>query len=261
MTKRYKTSLVLISIFISLMMLNNNFSLIYEQNSQREDIDFQNINAKSSAINSFIIDNNGHGDYTWEEVVLQSWCSGSGIQSDPYVIENLKATDGGFSTFIEVRNSEAFFTIRNCEFFDGANGIILFNVKNAKLVNNNLSLNKGTGLVMIDTFDSTISNNVINDNNQDGIFMQFSDNNEINHNSIVGNLNYDIFLQDDSDFNLISNNDLNNAPIREGISCKFNNYINNGQSVVEKFDDDGQVSEGDDDDDNGHKKKQKKKLH
>ena len=78
--------------------------------------------------NAFIIDDTGSGDYTWAQASSQSWVRGSGVWNDPYVIENLTIDGRNTTTGIEIRNSYAYFIIRNCWVRNGSsenyNGIL-----------------------------------------------------------------------------------------------------------------------------------------
>ncbi|MFX1574365.1 MAG: NosD domain-containing protein [Promethearchaeota archaeon] len=62
----------------------------------------------------------GNPNYTWSKWVSEyKWCSGSGTNEDPYVIENLYINCKGKGGGIFVRNSTKPFIIRNCWIHNG----------------------------------------------------------------------------------------------------------------------------------------------
>lgn len=73
---------------------------------------------------------NGNDEFTPENGVVR----GSGSPDDPYVIENW-IINASSSTGIEIRNTDAFFVIKNCYIFGNRanNGITLVNVKNGAI--------------------------------------------------------------------------------------------------------------------------------
>ncbi|MFX1477539.1 MAG: NosD domain-containing protein [Promethearchaeota archaeon] len=181
----------------------------------------------SFVLTPFIIDDSGAGDYTWAEAVLQPWCTGSGTQGDPYIIENVFINGGGSGSFscIEIRESfSAYFIIRNCtcsnalslEGYDG--GIKLKYVWYGQIVNNDCSSNNNANGIVIEysryitisdntvndnsysgifvTGDSvvqsrslTITNNIINNNDHDGILFNIGFNSMVSGNNLTGNMN------------------------------------------------------------------------
>lgn len=184
-------------------------------------------------LSPFTIDELGYGDYTWEQVVNEEWCYGSGTWTDPYVIENITINGQGLDNCIEIRNSDTYFIIRNCSLYNsGSNaGIFLYNVDNGRLLYNNCSNNNdkgiylwysnnntlsgniannnyGWGLFLEQCNNNTIINNIANNNDQDGIFIYYGNDNNILNNSAMWNNDRGIYVFYNK-FTLIENNTLN----------------------------------------------------
>ena len=89
----------------------------------------------------------GIGAHNWTWAESQSWCSGSGTWSDPYILENLNIDGFGLVSCIEIYNSYSYFIIRNCTVYNAVNeGIKLENTKNGTL-SNNICFNNIYGLL------------------------------------------------------------------------------------------------------------------
>ena len=74
----------------------------------------------SWTVTPFIVNDYGQGNYTWEEAVLEPWCSGNGTLEDPYVIENvvINATNENYGILIynSSNNSSIIFISYPCCF-------------------------------------------------------------------------------------------------------------------------------------------------
>jgi parallel beta-helix repeat protein len=222
-----------------------------------------------------IIDDYGYGDYTWEEAALEDWCRGFGTLYDPYIIEGriLPECDG---YVIEIRNSEAFFVIRNCTSIGLDYGIYLENVDNGVIINNtlngitldfsnyisiednfvtynyiymnacNYTLIKGnliTGataepILLTDSSHNEISENEIINNEGEGIrFENLCMYNVISKNVIKDNWVTGIFMEETCDFNLITGNTIiNNHGTGIQIDSCFGNTISNNTLDSNMFD-------------------------
>lgn len=140
-------------------------------------------------------------NYNWSKTAKENdWCSGKGTWKEPYIIENI--TIDGLEIAeccIKVRNSYAYFQIRNCVLFNARttiqNEVIhLYNVDNGKIEKNDCS----------DAYN--------------GIKLEFSDNNSILGNYLHHNF-FGVYL-----------NDCNYTKI-EGNACYYNErgiWINEG---------------------------------
>jgi len=162
----------------------------------------------------------GVGAHNWTWAVNQSWCSGNGIYSDPYIIENLKIKGTGFEIGIEIWNSNVSFIIQDCLITNTDLAIWGENVNHSRLIDNDCS-NNNLGIGIQYSNNNTISGNTANDNNQQGIYLYDSDHNYITENTVNNNDN-GIEL-DTSNNNYIGGNTVNNNPWN-GIYLYDGNY-------------------------------------
>lgn len=148
-------------------------------------------------VKPFIVDDTGGGNFTWAEAVLQPWCSGSGTDGDPYIIEEIYINGRDLTSCIEIRNSAAHVKIQNCSInnagYSGVMryaGIKLNNTINTQLIENWFFLNIGHALVLYNSNYTILSDNLFEDNgddltsNHDGIIFHNSHNNIITENRV-----------------------------------------------------------------------------
>ena len=163
------------------------------------------------------------------------WCSGSGTEIDPYIIESVSINGQYSGNCVYIGYSSVHFIIRSCtiynsgEFYDG---IYLNYVDNAQILNNNCSFNGDHGIffqgggsnniisyntvfdnrragIDLESFyeNCIISGNIISNNGQDGIVLrQDCDNNTIRDNFIYNSGYSGILLQGGSDNNIVKEN-------------------------------------------------------
>lgn len=195
----------------------------------------RSINLSATVLSPFIIDELNNGDYTWEEAVAQSWCTGSGIKSDPYIIDDIDIDASGIQTnCIEIKNSRVYFEITNSVFFapvGGSSGIKLTNTSFGTLkyndcyesyhkirlensfnntifqnhVNNHPSGSSGNGIRLENSYNNMIDDNDIHDNRDDGIYLYRSHNNTIIDNTVNSNDGSGIYLRESNDNSIINN--------------------------------------------------------
>jgi parallel beta-helix repeat protein len=151
--------------------------------------------------------------------------SGSGTESSPYIIEgwdiNASSANG-----IEIRNTTAYFAIRNCRVHDAGNrGIWLFNVKNSEIENNLLENNSSSIYLDYYSDNNLVSNNIVG-NSEYGVWIYRSYSNIISNN-VTRNTNYGILLYANSGYNTISNNTVDNNVHGINLSESDNNLIEN----------------------------------
>ncbi len=155
--------------------------------------------------------------YSWRKTSEENeWCSGSGTLKDPYVIENVIIDGQNSGSCITIRNSRAYFIIRNCtlynsggkSFFSWGAGIKLVNTKNGWLFNNTSNANNGDGILEICGYNNNFSKNTINYNFYHGIRSWWSDNNNFLENEIKFNEINGIYFSF-SDFHKIDKNAIN----------------------------------------------------
>ncbi|NPD89769.1 MAG: hypothetical protein HGN29_13740 [Asgard group archaeon] len=145
-----------------------------------------------SLLNPITIDETatGIGAHNWTWAVDQYWCSGSGIVTDPYVIEDLEIIARGTGSCISIINSREYFSIENCIVSDSGTdltdaGIYLSNVTNGELVDNDCSNNGYAGILLSNCTDCVVSSNIVHSNVR-GIVLDDS-----NYNTLSGNNIYD----------------------------------------------------------------------
>ena len=179
------------------------------------------------------------GSITWATAVSQPWCSGTGIKNDPYIIDNIYINGNG-QKGIYIRDSTAFFEIKNSYLYNGSLGIYLLFADNAKIENNTF-LNNGNEIQFSD--NCQIINNTITKINQDfyGIHSLWSYNITIKDNKIFSIKDNKKFSAGDSGIstqnsyngtysnNLISGNNDRGIEISSGHDSviSYNNASNN----------------------------------
>jgi len=173
-----------------------------------------------------IIDDTSTNNWIWAKT--RTWCSGSGTINDPYIIKDCVIDGLNFTSCLTIRNSNNYFKIRNCTFYNsGSNpydgGIKLTSVSNGELIYNDCSFNNANGIVLDSCQNVTITENTINNNEISGIIIISSNNIDIINNKATINRNgqYGIFLENSND-NEISNNSINFNQI--GIYLNNSNY-------------------------------------
>ncbi len=186
------------------------------------------------------VDDNGYYSWNWKFSSTFEWCSGYGIESDPYIIEDLTiGASNGNGIFIG-NSSDVCFIIRNCSISDAMNGayptniygcIRLDNVNGGQIYSNNQTSTTGgsrvnAGLVLYNCENIIVINNTL-EGNRYGIFMRYTNESLIFNNS--ANFNYDvgIFLQADCNFNNITCNNASFTMIYYGIAIYTNSENNN----------------------------------
>ncbi|MGD0817877.1 MAG: NosD domain-containing protein [Methanomassiliicoccales archaeon] len=171
--------------------------------------------------------------------------NGAGIESNPYIIENLGINGTGIGDTIYIGNISSHLIIRNCNLdsdFNGSYpynmgaGITLFNVTSALLENDNCSGNLD-GIDLYYSSNNTITNNIFNgsgcglnlyssnhnivsNNIGHGIGLEYSSNNTITNNSFSG-IAVGIELSFSSNNNTIANN--NCSGTHNGINLIYSN--------------------------------------
>ncbi|MFX1394931.1 MAG: nitrous oxide reductase family maturation protein NosD, partial [Promethearchaeota archaeon] len=119
------------------------------------------------------IDDTGVSALNWSQTELVKWwCEGSGIESDPYIIEDLIIDGLRAGSCILIGNSSVYFEINNCTVYNCSEslfatdsaGIRLINVNNSRIIENNCSYNYGVGIVLFNCNNNNLSNNIANNN-------------------------------------------------------------------------------------------------
>ncbi len=167
----------------------------------------------------------GNADFTLANGVSNPGATGD--ETDPYIIEDwdIHALS---ANGIEICNTDAYFTIRNCYIHDGSSshdGISFYNVQNGSIDNTNL-LNNYDGIYLVSSSNNTLANNIINSNNFDGISLWESSYNNISNNNINSNNNDGIY-QEYSNYNIMYNNYISSNDYGIEIDQSNNNIILN----------------------------------
>ncbi|TFG18040.1 MAG: hypothetical protein EU531_01545 [Promethearchaeota archaeon] len=180
---------------------------------------------------SLIIDDTGAtGNYTWSEAVALPWCSGSGTEGSPYIIDDIAIQDQTTTCGLEIRNSNAHFLINNSEFGYWVGqfgiGIKLTNCTNGKLANN--YFNRINYSIYLDNCNSTnLIKNKFNAVWVNAITLNNSHNNLINQNIIPNSFEWGISLIEGSTNNIISGNIMNSNNWGIGVGGENNEISEN----------------------------------
>ena len=154
--------------------------------------------------------------YNWSKTAADNeWCNGNGTWDDPYIIENVTINGLNSSSCIEVRNSNAYFVIRNCTIFNSSDGeydagIKLNNTNNGQLINNNCSFNNRHGIHLLYSNYTLILENSLNINSMHGLRLFNSENNTISSNNAFNNGQKGIALVNSNNNTALENNASNN---------------------------------------------------
>ena len=134
-----------------------------------------------------------HINNNWSDAKIALICTGNGIYSDPYVIEDLVIDANFTGSCILIENSNVYFKIENCTVFNAVKndaGIKLDNTTRGSVSGNNVN-NNDYGISLMDSDNNTFSgNNVINNNGGNaliGISLINSDNNTFSGNNVIHN--------------------------------------------------------------------------
>ena len=265
-TYKLKNGIILLLLLLFLVAFSKNQAYL------RDNDEFlnQNLNLSNTwNLSPLIIDDTGAGNYTWGEAVLQPWCSGSGTQNNPYIIENI-FIDAAIpnSPCLTIQYSVKHFIVRNSTFIDSWSGgssspyiagLRIINASNG-LIQNNTFENNNCAISLHQTSYIKIINNSFNSNVWSiaivksqfveiienildrngvggvGIYNWISDYNKISYNVIKGG-NAAVFFDTGCYNNLVTNNWLYNfadsAISLWGIST-YNEIIDNSISLCLK---------------------------
>jgi len=212
-------TLGILSALSSIFSNSLNFDMKNSDNSTNNTIDFNldDENPKISKVSGPISITGNSGWSTAESIGI---CTGNGIYSDPYVLEDLVIVSGGSVTGIWISSSNVYFKIENCTVSNYDDGISLVNVNNGQLINNNATNNSNYGIYLENSNNNTISGNTAYYNTWNGITLSTSNNNTISGNTANNNFGGLYLL--DSNSNTISGNTLNNNTY--GMELWYSNY-------------------------------------
>ncbi len=187
--------------------------------------------AGSWTLTSISIDNAGTSTWVNTESTYD-WCTGSGIEGDPYLIENVTITPSSGSG-ITIKNSRGvFFKIQNCTSGTtttaaGYGGIGIYNSDFGELIENNCSEGAGSGIAFENSDNITIQDNFLSYNEFHGIFFDGSpdscDENTISGNTMINNSILGIYLNYNNSLNIIEGNLIDGLGSQDN-GIDFSNY-------------------------------------
>lgn len=171
-------------------------------------------------------------NWTWAKT--KSWCTGSGTESDPYIIKNVNLSKAVGSDYgVMINNSRDFFIIQDgniSKTSENGAGIIIKNSTNGQIINVNVSSNKGMGIYLDPTNFTTISNCYIYNNSKHGIYIS----EECSNNTLVSNVIFNnsidaVHLHDNCVNHTILKNTIigSKIGIALNISCSNNSISSN----------------------------------
>ncbi|KPJ63189.1 hypothetical protein AMJ44_14660 [candidate division WOR-1 bacterium DG_54_3] len=177
------------------------------------------------------------GNYT-ENVVVNKRINLTGEDRDTTIINGSGTGDVIYVNVNWVNITGFTVTLSGSELFDA--GIELYDVKNCRVVNNNVTSNNGYGIYLESSSNNNITNNNILLNNFKGILLasgfgpgSSSNNNNLTDNYISLNNEDGICIRDSSDNNIVGNtfkSNYNYAEISLDLLSSNNNIINNNIS-------------------------------
>ncbi|MEM3341828.1 MAG: PKD domain-containing protein [Thermoplasmata archaeon] len=181
--------------------------------------------------------------------------SGSGTESDPYIIEGWEINGNGGASCIWIENTNAYFIVRNCCVYGATNsgsppygaGIALNNVTNGTLENNkcnnsrygiyvyggssnnNVTNNNASGNsyygIYLKYSRSNISSNNASGNSHYGVYLYYSNNNLVSHNTAMGNGEYGLYFYYSNNNHLVNNTASSNSQYGIYLLSSNNNNI------------------------------------
>ena len=205
MRQKVKSLTILFTLILSL----NLFLITHKK------IDFK-VNLENDLQNSGFWDLTGspiyieddESSYNWAITAASNdWIDGSGTWDDPYIIENVTINGQNSGSCITVRDSSAYFIIRNSTLSNSGNnlptldsGINIQNTRNGFLINNSIISNNGFGIVLEDANNFSVLDNRIINNDRSGVFIDTqydnvnSNDNLIENNTISSNNEHGIYF-------------------------------------------------------------------
>jgi parallel beta-helix repeat protein len=156
--------------------------------------------------------------------------NGSGIASDPYVIEGWEISlSPGHG--IAIQNADVYFIIRDCYVHNCSfNGIAISTCTNGTIENNDCSYNGRCGIYLSSSSINDVMNNICNYNSNTvygGIWLDSSSNNNVINNACSSNTQHGIRLAASSNNNVINNTCSSNIQNGIYLLSSSNNTLSN----------------------------------
>jgi len=196
--------LVSILILIFYVMLNNSPIIIENNDIEEKNIYYSNFEQENTVKLSISHDPiiiNGNGEFNETNGVS----SGDGTKENPFIIKNLTIDAGNGPYCISINDTNFYFKIQNCTFYNTGGiiekGTVIFgNVSNGCIINNTIS---SAPVRLFNSNNNTISNNTIYNNSY--ISLSYSHNNTIFNNTICNSNDISIFLSHSNNTKIIEN--------------------------------------------------------
>jgi len=207
--RRNLNKIILVLFLFGVITLYVNSLIIKNDNNLLEDVILRTSATYTTPID--IDDLPGSlNDWSWAK--SQGYCTGSGTESDPYIIQNHAFdTSGYLISCLIISNSRKHFEIRNCSFigYNDAGGIRLSNTTNGRIIGNK-NIYTGAFLWMSNSSYNYIAENDASNGYQFGIYLEtaYSGFNEIIKNDVINNTDGGIILSNLCENNLITENSI-----------------------------------------------------
>jgi len=165
--------------FPTLKPLVNEDNRVPNHQDQNIPVYFDNLRSAGYYTSESVIlidgDATGVGAKNWTWAVAQDWCSGTGTEEDPYLIENLTITVNSTSAGLTIQDSTLkYFTVHNVTITNVNNGAVAYGLKLSDIANGtvsscNFSLSR-SGIYMENTNSTVISSTYCSNNDVDGLY-------------------------------------------------------------------------------------------
>ncbi len=196
--------------------------------------------------NPILIDGSASGvdAHNWTWAASQSWCRGSGNNTNPFILENITIDCQGHGSGITIQDSyNYYFIIRNCSVLNAGDstldaGIKLSNIRNGTIINNNCSLNNYNGIYLYTSSNTSITGNCLFDNKISGICISYCTNITLSGNQLSKS---GLFLEGSTNIytmnshNIEIDNTINGNSIYYYVNrfnLNSNDFLNPGQIIL-----------------------------
>ena len=229
-----KPTLIFFILFVSIFLINNNFSNAFSISTLDSYKKVSIINYQPHA--PIMIDNESD---LIHQANIDNW-KGNGSAFNPYVIENYSFDNVGNinNALISIRNIQKFILIRNCNLnVNNSNAINLYNVQNLHIEYNEINSNR-FGIVLFNVHHIQISNNNITNNAFAGFDIETNSSDITLNNNFFYKNNYSFFFFSDATSIWLLNNRFEDndivikilSPVK-GLYIMNNVFINNTQII------------------------------
>jgi len=248
--KKYRKKFEILALLILILVIHSAFQIniykYFSKNSSMEK-DFSE-SLKTSYYNTnpiYIKDDDPAQDWAYH-ASHYPWCSGSGTENDPYIINNVFIDAGGVGNCIRILNSDVYFIIQNSILNNSVHGIDLDYADNGRIQNNTLSFHGQHGIFWYASNNITINHNTFINNYRGIRILNFGTVVNISNNIISNSVEYGLYMGSSND-GMITNNLLFDN-MDEGIilyNCERNEISHN---IIRNSGNEGILFQGSSDD-------------